>query len=82
MKFINFSIINFFFDTSNKIEVAEIDICNIKVGDKCCPKDEFTCDAELDQNWSNVTRTLFWILAASHGIWQVSLNYQLFNRRL
>ena len=38
---------------------------------ECCPIDKGTCDAELDRNWSAVTRPVFWILALSHAIWQV-----------
>ena len=30
-----------------------------------------TCDAAINRNRSNLTRPLFWILAASHGVWQV-----------
>lgn len=38
---------------------------------ECCPIHKGTCDAELDRNWSAVTRPVFWILALSHAIWQV-----------
>ena len=34
-----------------------------------------TCDAAINRNRSNLTRPLFWILAASHGVWQVRKDF-------
>ena len=37
-----------------------------------CPINEGICDEELLQNGSSIIRTIFWVIATSHGIWQVN----------
>ena len=41
-------------------------------GNAGCPINEHISDEKLHQNRPSVIRTIFWVLATSHGIWQVT----------
>ena len=57
--------------TNSRMKAPNNDIPVIRVTKEFCIKDMDFCDDKLHQDRSFIARTIFWILATSHGIWQV-----------